>query len=244
MIPFGRLLQHGVAAGLAGGAAAAVVLWWLVEPVIERALVIEHARGGGHDHAEQPLVSRDVQVVAGGITNVLIGVMVGVVFAVVYAKARHRLSIAQDHLAAYLLAAVGFGVVTLLPALHVPANPPAVGDPATATQRTLLWLLTILLGLLVVGLVAAADRRSRSRGTHPARRVALDAAVAALGLALLFLVVPQPSDRVPSDVPADLLWDFRVASLAQLAAMWATIGLVFGLLLGTRRRQSVTSAAP
>ena len=241
MMPFGRLLQHGVVAGVAGGAASAVALWSLVEPVIERALVIEEARGGGHEHAVE--VSRGVQVVAGGLTSVLVGAMVGVVFAVVFAKVRHRLPTGQDHTAAYLLAAVGFGVVTLLPALQVPANPPAVGDPATATQRTLLWLLTILVGLLVVGLVSAADRRGRSRGTRPERRVALDVAVAVLGLALLFLVVPQPSDRVPSDVPADLLWDFRVASLAQLAAMWATIGLVFGLLVGTRRPQSVTTAS-
>jgi predicted cobalt transporter CbtA len=32
-------------------------------------------------------------------------------------------------------------------------------------------------------------------------------------------------------VPAALLWDFRLASLAQLATMWLTLGLVFGLLL-------------
>jgi hypothetical protein len=28
-----------------------------------------------------------------------------------------------------------------------------------------------------------------------------------------------------------LIWDFRMASLAQLAAMWGALGLVFGLLV-------------
>jgi predicted cobalt transporter CbtA len=32
-------------------------------------------------------------------------------------------------------------------------------------------------------------------------------------------------------VPASLLWDFRLASLAQLTVMWLTLGLVFGLLM-------------
>ena len=43
--------------------------------------------------------------------------------------------------------------------------------------------------------------------------------------------MPGSPDVVPDDVPADLLWDFRVASLAQLAAMWLTLGLVFGVLM-------------
>jgi predicted cobalt transporter CbtA len=43
--------------------------------------------------------------------------------------------------------------------------------------------------------------------------------------------VPGTPDQVPADVPADLVWDFRLASLAQLAALWLTLGLTFGLLL-------------
>jgi predicted cobalt transporter CbtA len=241
---FSRLLRHGVAAGLAGGVVSAVVLWWLVEPVIRRALVIEEARGGGHDHgSDEPLVSRSVQVVAGGITAALVGVMVGVVFAVVYAKVRHRLSGVPHDVAAYVLAVLGFGIVTLLPALTVPANPPAVGDPSTVTQRTLTYVLTILLGLLLVGLVSAGDRLCRHRGMDPARRLAVDVLLAVVGLALILVAVPRGSDVVPADVPADLLWDFRVASLAQLAAMWLTIGLTFGLLVGVRRRVPAGAAA-
>jgi predicted cobalt transporter CbtA len=244
-MPFGRLLRHGISAGLAGGAVSAVMLWWLVEPIIGRALVIEESRPGGHSHGGdgEPLVSRSVQVVAGGITTVLVGVMVGVVFAVVYATVRHRIPGVHQHVAAYLLAALGFGIFTLLPALHVPANPPAVGDPSTVSERTLLYALTILLGLLLAGLVAAGDRGCRSRGMEPATRAGVDVLVAAIGLALILVAVPQPSGVVPSDVPADLLWDFRIASLAQLAALWLTLGLTFGLLVGSRRRASVGASA-
>jgi predicted cobalt transporter CbtA len=58
----------------------------------------------------------------------------------------------------------------------------------------------------------------------------VDAAVA-VGLAAVALwLLPGTPDTIPADVPAALIWDFRVASLVQLATMWAVLGTVFGLL--------------
>jgi predicted cobalt transporter CbtA len=236
---FTQLLRHGATAGAAAGIAAALMLWLVVEPVIRRALVIEEARGAhAHVDGEAPLVSRSAQVVAGGITSALVGVMFGVVFAVVFARIRHRLPGASDHGRSALVATGGFTVFVLLPALKVPANPPAVGDPSTVTERTLLYLLTILLGILAVGVVVAVDRILRGRGASPARRSALDAAAGALAVALILALVPGSPDTIPADVPSDLLWDFRVASLAQLATMWAVLGLVFGVLVEPRTKAS------
>lgn len=235
---FTNLLRRGVIAGAAAGLCSALVLWLLVEPAIRRALVVEEARDAGvHAHAEESLVSRTLQVLGGAATAALVGVLVGVVFAVVFARSRHRLPGASDLGRSGWLAAVGFAVVTLLPALKIPANPPAVGDPGTVTERTLLYVLTILLGLLAVGLVLAADGRL-ARRTVPAPARAVAATALAVGCAaVVLLVLPGTPDSVPADVPATLLWDFRVASLAQLGTMWLVLGLVFGVLVDARSRE-------
>jgi predicted cobalt transporter CbtA len=36
-------------------------------------------------------------------------------------------------------------------------------------------------------------------------------------------------NEVPTDFPAVLLWNFRVASIGTQLVLWATIGLAFGL---------------
>lgn len=236
---FTTLLRHGVIAGGAAGMAAALMLWLVVEPVIRRALVIEAARGGehGHVHAEEPLVSRTVQVLGGVVTSSLVGLLFGVVFAVVFAKVRHRMPGSTDCGRALVLASIGFAVFTLVPALKVPANPPAVGDASTVTERTLLYLLTILLGLLVIGVTGRVDRLVRSRDAAAGNRYAVDVLAATTSVVLILVLVPNSPDTVPSDVPADLLWDFRLASLAQLGAMWLVLGLGFGVLVESRTRK-------
>lgn len=233
---FPALLKRGAAAGAAGGFSAALVMWLAVEPVIRRALVIEEARGGGHQHG-QPLVSRTVQVWGGVVTAVAVGVIFGVVFTVVFARLRPALPASTDLGRSLVLAAVGFAVLTLVPALHIPANPPGVGEPDTVNERTLVYVLTILLGLLGIGAVLAANRRLKTAVTDPVR-ISLDVLVAVAWLVAVLLLVPGSPDEVPADVPAGLLWDFRLAGLAQLAAMWLVVGVVFGLLVDSRTRRT------
>jgi predicted cobalt transporter CbtA len=232
------LLRRGAMAGAVAGLCAALVLWLVVEPVIRRALVIEEARGGAHhDHAaEESLVPRGLQVLAGAATALVVGVVFGLVFAVVFARLRRRLPGGTDLGRALVLAAFGFTAFTLLPALTAPANPPGVGDPATVTQRTLVYALAILLGVLGIGAVGAVDRNLRIRGVQDPLRPALVVVAAVLWLVVVLLAVPGSPDTVPDDVPATLLWDFRLASLAQLATMWLVLGLVFGTLVGTDAR--------
>jgi predicted cobalt transporter CbtA len=237
-----ELLRRGLAAGAAAGLAAAVVLYLVVEPVIRRALVIEEARGSeasdGHSHAHEaePLVDRTTQVIGGVGTAIVIGCLFGIAFAVVFARTRHRLFAASEHGAAVVLAGLGFLAFVLLPALKIPANPPAVGDPETVDRRTLIWVLTILVSVAIVLAVFALDGILVGRGLTPEARSAINAAAFLTLATVTLLVLPGTPDRIPDDVPPDLIWDFRLASLAQLGAMWATLGLVFGLLVAPRVR--------
>jgi predicted cobalt transporter CbtA len=241
---FAHLLRRGLAAGLAAGLASAVLIWLVVEPVIRRALAIEEARGAGHrGHAEEPLVSRGLQVAGGAVTVVVVGTLFGVVFAVVFAKVRHRLPGNSDFTRSAVLTALGFFVFVLMPALKIPANPPAVGDPETVTERTLIYVLSILLSLGLVFAVAALNRYLHGIGAPDSTRYTLGMYAAVAGVVAILVLAPSSPDSVPSDVPASLLWDFRLASLAQLAAMWAVLGVTFGLLVDKGRRQK-RGAAP
>lgn len=237
---FADLLRRGLAAGAAAGLAAALVLYAVVEPVIRRALVIEEAREapvehGGHEH-EEALVSRTMQVIGGMGTAIVIGCLFGVIFAVVFARTRHRLPAATDHGRAAILAGLGFLAFVLMPALQIPSNPPAVGDPETVTRRTLVYVLTILVSVALTLAVFALDRVLAARGLSGAVRSTVGVGAFAIGAVVMFLVLPGTPDSIPDDVPADLIWDFRLASLAQLGTMWAVLGLTFGLLVSPRQK--------
>lgn len=234
---FPALLRRGATAGAAAGVCAALVMWLVVEPVLRRALVVEAARGGGHHHDEEPLVSRTVQVAGGLLAAVVVGVIVGVVFTVAFARLRPTLPAATDLGRSLVLAGTGFTVFALLPAIQIPANPPGAGDPATVGERTLIFALTILLGLLGIGAVLAVDRALREKVTVPVR-VGLDVLAGVVWVVALLVLVPGSPDGIPADVPAALLWEFRLASLAQLAAMWLALGVVFGVLVDGRTRRA------
>ncbi|MGO4597010.1 CbtA family protein [Terrabacter sp. 2RAF25] len=236
---FGSVLRRGALAGVLAGLTAAVAIWLLVEPVIRRALVIEDTRSmhGGQSAGlplhggDEPLVSRSAQVVGGAVTSVIVGVAVGVIFAVVFARMRDRLPGRGDLGRSLVLATVGFAAVTLLPALKIPANPPAVGDPATVGRRTTLYAVVLLLGVAIAVVVPMLDRWLDGRVSVPSTRWAIDVVAAVLLVGLVLALVPATPDQVPADVPAAVIWDFRLASLAQLGVMWLTLGLAFGLLM-------------
>lgn len=238
-VGFGSVLRRGALAGVLAGLAAAVVVWLLVEPVIRRALVIEDTRSlhGGQSAGlplhggDEPLVSRSAQVVGGAVTSVVVGAAVGVIFAVVFARVRGRLPGRGDFGRSLLLAAVGFGAVTLLPALKIPANPPAVGDPQTVGRRTTLYAVVLLLGVAIAVVVPMLDRWLAPRVPVPSTRWAVDVVATVVLVGLVLALVPGTPDQVPADVPAAVIWDFRLASLTQLGVMWLTLGLAFGLLM-------------
>jgi len=153
------------------------------------------------------------------------------VFAAVYALVRHRLPARTDLARVTLLAAIGFGIFALLPALKIPANPPAVGDPATVGTRTAIYGGVLLCGVITAMLVSALVSVLRSRGVSIAATATAAVIALAVLVALVLVVVPGNPDSIAEDVPASVVWNFRLASLGQLAVLWTALGLGGGWLL-------------
>jgi predicted cobalt transporter CbtA len=244
-----RRLGRGAAAGAAGGITASLLLWLLVEPVIGRAVDIEESGVGGHTHGHDTgatahehaeLVTRLQQQIGGTLTVIVVAVLLGIVFAVAYARVSHRLPGCTDLGRSLSLAALAFAVVALVPALVLPANPPGVGTSGTVDQRTLVYLTVILLGGIVVSAVFALNRTMLNRGVATELRWLASAAIVAAGFVIV-LVGPHVEEQIPTEMPAALLWEFRVGSLAQLAGLWATIGLVHGFLVHRTRSRALQS---
>lgn len=233
--PWSQRLGRGAVAGLAGGAASASVFWLAVEPSISKAVDLENAAVEGHAHGDDgELISRTTQLIGGTVTSIVVGVLLGVVFAVVYAKSQHRLAGFTDLGRSLSLCALAFAVVALLPALKVPANPPAVGDPGTVNDRMLTYLVVILLGVVLVGASFAAARAARRRTERVELWWAAGIVVAVVGGALILYLAPSGIVDIPTIMPASLVWQFRIGSLGQHAGMWLGIALAHGALAHRR----------
>jgi predicted cobalt transporter CbtA len=227
-LTLGAILRRGALAGLFAGVAASLVALLLVEPRIDDALAIEAARSTVH---EEEAFGRTTQIIGGMVAAAVVAVCLALVLSVVFARVRHRLPAGSDFTRAALLAFLGFVTVALLPALKYPANPPGVGDPDTVTERTVQYLTLIAAAIAITWLALLVHSRLTARGWPPAHRAALGFAVGAVGYAALLMTWPATPDAVPADIPAGLLWDFRLASVAELATLWAVLGLSLGLLL-------------
>lgn len=236
------LLLRGVGAGAVAGLLAGLVGVLVVEAPIRAALAVERARpaepGAGHGHGE--LFSRGTQVVGGVLAAVVVGVAFGALFATAYAGSRRWFAAKAPFVRAVSLSAAAFGAAALLPAVKYPANPPGVGDADTVEYRTVLYLGLIAAGLLVAfGASLLASRLARL--SPPVRATAVASAVVA-AVVVLLVAFPATPDAVPSDLPGSVLWEFRLASLAETATLWLGLGVVFGLLVDPATRRARVSA--
>jgi predicted cobalt transporter CbtA len=248
---FGRMVGNGALAGAAAGGVGAATMYWLVEPSIRAAVAIEGAGSSGtepaghsHDAASahtasaEALVSRGEQVVVGLITVLVVGILIGVAFALVHHFLGPRLPGSSAAGSVMVLAGLGFVAFTLAPALVIPAYPPGVGDPETVNLRTIAYLGTII---CAVGLTALVTAAARTRALTSAGRVAAATALGIVGTVVLVWALPDAVDPIPANVPADLIWRFRVGSLAQIGLMWLVLGAVFASL---SQRSSNASSRP
>lgn len=238
---FGPLLGRLVLAGVVAGALAGIYGLLVTERAIRPALDLEEARaaaeGGAHGNTEE-MFSRGEQLVGGFLGTLIVGVVVAVVFAAVYALVRHRLPGRTDLARVCLLAGIGFGIFAVLPALKIPANPPAVGDPDTIGTRTAIYGGVLLCGIISAMLVAALVSFLRSREVSTATTAIAAVGTLAVLLGLVLGLLPGSPDTIPADVPAAVVWNFRIASLGQLAVLWTALGLAGGWLVERLTRPS------
>jgi predicted cobalt transporter CbtA len=232
------LVVRGLVAGLVAGLLAGAFGFAIGEPRIEDAIEIEQAASHSHaevgaDDAEAAPVSRSGQRGGLFLATALYGLAVGGLFALVFAAVRGRIGPRDDERLGVWLAALLFVAVVVVPFLKYPANPPAVGDPDTVGRRTGLYLALLACSLLA--LLAAARAARAVRSTAWWARPAAGAATFA-GTAAIAIVALPDINEVPADFPADLLWDFRVASLGMQLVLWLALGVLFGLVRWGRAR--------
>ena len=239
-------LKRGLIAGLIAGLFAALFAFVVAEPVIDRAIAIEEqashesaavtaattdvapAAEAGHDHEAAP-VSRDTQRRVGApLGFTLLGAAFGVFFALLYAGLGRFVVTRDTWQRTLALAGAALTAIVVVPFVRYPANPPGVGDPDTVGQRTRLYLAAVLLGLVAVTMAWRLLRELARRGMpQPARHVVVAVAFVAL-VAAGYAVLPDNTDAVP--VPATLLWDFRLRSIATQLILWGSLAAGFALL--------------
>jgi predicted cobalt transporter CbtA len=258
-----RIIGRGILAGALAGVLAFVFARIFVEPVIDRAIGYEDGvgaareamHGGGHEHGAE-VFTRGIQANIGmGFGVLAFSVAMGALFAVVFAVTYGRVGNMSARLLSLFVAGGMLLSLYVVPTLKYPANPPAVSLDETIRQRTLLYLLIVVLsGALLVGAVYLGRRLAQRIGPWNATLAAAGSYIVAVAVVMLILPTidetPGPLRDSAGNIlyegfPADDLYEFRLFSLGTQVVMWATIGLVFAALasrlLGESRRQTVSS---
>ncbi|PZS36455.1 MAG: cobalt transporter [Pseudonocardiales bacterium] len=201
------------------------------------------------------IFGRTIQANLGaGIGMIVFGVAVGALFAVAYAVCLGRVGNLQPRALALLVAAGGFLAVCLVPFVKYPANPPAIGSPDTIKDRGGLYLLMVFCSVLfLVAAVGLVQRLRKRFGNWNASVLAGATFIVAIGIVMAILPplgrlavneqqfghhtteTPLPLTNAGGTIvypgfPADVLFDFRLYSVAAQLILWATIGLVFAPL--------------
>jgi hypothetical protein len=230
-------LKASLLGGLAAGAVAAPFTLVIMEPTIRAALRVEDGRHAVSEHGthlhDHALVGRGTQVMGGLLAVLVTALLLSLAYSVVLARVRQR-SQGNDLRNAMTVAGAFFVVFGLVPGLRYPGNPPAVGDPETVDERTLLYAGSLVIGALTVLAVAAVNRSAKAGGWSSTRRTWVIAVVISIAAVVVFAGLPASPDAIPSDVPAGLIWEFRLKSLGLLATIWAVMGLVAGTRLETK----------
>ncbi|SDY49931.1 Uncharacterized membrane protein, predicted cobalt tansporter CbtA [Modestobacter sp. DSM 44400] len=234
--PFSALLARLALAGVAAGVLSGTWQLLVTERAISPALALEKARAAETGEHSVETFSRPTQLIGGFLGTVVAAVAFSLVVATVYAAVRHRVPGRTDGVRLITLTTIGFAIFALLPAVKIPGNPPAVGDPTTVGSRTAIYGAVLASGIVATVLVALLVSALHRRGTSTAAVAAAGTAAGVALVALIVLLLPDSPDAIPADVPAAVVWDFRLASLGQLAVLWASLGLAGGWLLDRLRR--------
>jgi hypothetical protein len=224
------LLIWGMVVGTVAGLLAFGFAKIFGEPQVDRAIEFEDQMDRAKGETPGPeLVSRAVQSGVGLMTGVMVyGTALGGLFALTFAFAYQRIGPLSARSTSALLAAAGFVAIFLVPQLKYPSNPPSVGQPETIGYRSELFFLMILISVAALSLaIVIAPRLAARYGNWNG---ALLAAAVFIVIIVLAQVLLPDINEVPDQFPAVVLWRFRIVSVGIQLILWATFGLLFGVL--------------
>lgn len=201
------------------------------------------------------IFSRTIQANVGiGVGMIAFGAAMGALFAVSYALCLGRVGNVRPRTLALLVAAGGFAAIYLVPYIKYPANPPSIGHPETIRQRGGYYLLMVLASVVLLILAVWLGQRLKARfGTWNAALLAGAAFIVAAGVVMALLPqlghlsfneqtygnqateTPLPLKNAQGQIvypgfPADVLFSFRLYSVAAQLLLWSAIGLIFAPL--------------
>lgn len=265
-----QIIGRGLLAGAVAGVLAFLFARLFVEPQIDKAIAYEDGVGAAHEAMEATAgrghvhshgeagggFSRAIQANIGmGLGVLLFSVAIGALFAVVFAVAYGRVGDISARLLAVYVAGGMLLSLYVVPFLKYPASPPALSLDETIRQRTLLYLLMVVVSAaLLVGAVILGRRLAGRLGGWNATLAAAGAYVVAVAVVMLALptvdetpgpLVDDAGTILYGGFPADVLYEFRLASLGTQVVVYATIGLVFAALVSRLlgERKQVVSAS-
>ncbi|SHN24728.1 CbtA family protein [Actinacidiphila paucisporea] len=234
---------------------------------------LDKAAGLPAEAADPDLFSRTIQADVGiGVGMIVFGMAMGALFAVAYTVCLGRVGGLRARGLALAVAGGGFLGMYLVPFLKYPANPPAIGHEDTIRARSGLYLLMVVCSVAFLVGAAWLGRRLQPRlGNWNATLLAAGAFVLAIGAVMLILPplghlasnkqhfgdhpteTPLPLTDAHGRIvypgfPADVLFSFRLYSVAAQLLLWSAIGLVFApmaeRLLRPRPEAALRGAAP
>lgn len=247
MISARDFLLRGLLAGLFAGFVAFGVAYLAGEPSVDAAIAIEKAGSAAHGpsgtaksgdgHAaeaqtDETVVPRSLQSTLGlltatAITGTTLGGLVGVLAAL--ALGRVGLGVRGSTL---LVAGTGFVALYLVPFLAYPPNPPAVGQAETIGYRTSLYF--VMLAISVIATVTAVIVGVRLSARIGGWYAALSATAGYFLVTGAAIALMPGYNEVPAGFPAELLYNFRGASLLTQLTLWGVLGLTLAELAHRR----------
>jgi hypothetical protein len=203
------------------------------EPVIERAIALEESMAAAHGHGEEaPVVAREVQRLGLWLGWLGIGITYATIAGAAYFLAWPRIVAASSWRWRAVIGAAGGWALGVFPLLRFPANPPAVGDPATIGQRTSDFLLLEALSVVLIVIAVALWHIERRR--RPGLALALAVGGWVLGSTALYAFIPQaPAPEVPAGA-IEIVAQFRVLAVVGQALFWTVFAIAFAALPGWR----------
>ena len=219
------VLVSGFVAGVIHGTVNLVI----VEPYLDEAIEIENqnlfATGLAEDtpqfwaeYSSYRDWQKSGQLLAGGI----LGMSIGALFGIVFAYSRNSLPKGHTLKKTFVLAAIMWLTIFIIPFLKYPANPPTVGDVDTVVLRSILYLSFIAIsGFSAVGFFILYKKlQNKKKG--------LAFVGYAVFITTVFFIMPVNPDEVKA--PMDLVNGFRAMSVIAVTTFWIAEAIIFGML--------------